>query len=65
MESYATNVLNIKQLTTKVIGSSINFLSVVGYTTSETFHPEIDSLVEFIKQISVPEEKQTLEALLK
>ena len=39
MESYATNVLNIKQLTSKVIGSSINFLSIQGYTTSEAFHP--------------------------
>ena len=55
--NFATDVLNLKTLGSKTLGTSINFLSIQGYKSGEPFHPEVSSLVDFIKHISVAEQK--------
>lgn len=55
--NYATDILNLKNLSSKTLGSAINFLSIQGYETCNSFYPQISSLVDFIKILSVPEQR--------
>lgn len=58
--SFATDILELRQVGNKALGSSVNFLSIHGYQRPESFHPEIESLVEFVRILSCAENTGTI-----